>query len=85
MLKRKIQITVERYQLLIRRQRQTSTKVWCDLCSCQVETLTVADYVETLDGGLMAILGEVQAGSLHVIKMRTGDLVCLNSLGSREG
>ncbi|MGH9967744.1 MAG: hypothetical protein ACREBG_07890 [Pyrinomonadaceae bacterium] len=74
MIRRRIQITVESDKTLIMRERKNFTKIWCDVCSRQVEMLMLADDRDVM-------FSEADARRLHVVKTPSGLIfVCLNSL-----
>ena len=80
MKERKIEITIETYEVLLIKQRGSVSRSWCKSCSKQVALISLDDACAA---GLSAetISQRGETGRIHLIEI-AGELplICLNSL-----
>lgn len=80
MRRKRLEITVETRQLVIR-HRTDQAPVWCTACSSAVQSVTPQEAAALAGVRTRAIYRWVEAGQLHFIEMAEhSPLVCLDSL-----
>ena len=80
MKERKIEVTIETYEVLLISRRGGLSRSWCERCSKQVALISLSDACSS---GLSAdeIHSQAKAGLLHLIETDEGPpFICLNSL-----
>lgn len=80
MKERKIEITIETYELLVVKQRGSLNHLWCASCGKQVAVICFKDVC--MSGlNLAAAQRQMETGGLHLIELTVGfSFVCLESL-----
>ena len=80
--KRRIEITVERHQVLTVKTRRISAAGWCAQCGIKVRMVTAEDASRIARVTPRTIYRWVETGRLHFTESQDGLLlICLKSLG----
>jgi hypothetical protein len=80
-LKRRIEITLEKRRVQWIAKRSIASTGWCESCRERTRFISPDEAAKIAQVGARAIYRSVEAGELHFIETEAGELlVCTNSL-----
>lgn len=80
-MKRKLKLTITKIRRETLAEKRVIFQIFCPVCQCEVETITVAESIEILEIDKPMFDGLISTGKLHQISTASGSLrICKNSL-----
>jgi hypothetical protein len=77
--KRKIEIVVERHQVIVIRGFEARVPQWCSQCAERAQMVGIDEAAAIFGAG--AVYSRAEGGGIHCIETTAGSLlICLNSL-----